>query len=233
MKSVSWSPVINAVTGDLNRLSSVWRYNSIPTSCYENDIEHLGWVCIYSLMIHKNLRPDDIYTVGAIATHAISHDITESVTGDIIRTFKYSSPKLKQAINEAEEALATQFPKPIRQILDLHEEQLKEAGLIHELQYVRTVVKMADFMSLWMFMGRELDRGNRQILPYHDLMIEDLKQMRKNFPLPGDGSLPSLSIRGFYAALANHSMLKRQMMDSSYLVDYVGDPLFIDSEADE
>lgn len=218
LESSSWGPVLDVVTGDLYRLSSVWRYNSIPVCNEENDMEHLGWVCIYSLIIHTHLRPEADLFVGAIATHAISHDITESVSGDIVRTFKYSSKALKKAINDAEEQIVSNFPDVIRKVLKLHHVQLRAIGAEKEIPYVETVVKMADFLSLWMFFRREIRRGNREIFPYYDIMIKDLQEMRQKFETETLPTYPSRPIIEYYRTLANQAMITRQECDSSYLV---------------
>jgi 5'-deoxynucleotidase YfbR-like HD superfamily hydrolase len=181
-----WEPLITTVTGDLNRLNSIWRYSSIPVCHDENDIEHLGWVCIYSLIIHDTLRPSDLHLIGPIATHAISHDVTESITGDIVRTFKYSSQKLRDAITEAEMGIISNFPESVRNLLGLHVRLLTSKGHEDEIDYVINVVKMADFLSLWMFMRRELMRSNREIVPFYMRMIDDLEQMYRKFLQPKD-----------------------------------------------
>lgn len=172
-----WDSVIDTVTGDVNRLSNVWRYSSIPVLCKENVAEHLGWVCLYSLLMHSKMRPMDNYLIGAIASHAITHDITESVSGDIVRTFKYSSIELKSAINKAESVIKQQLPIDIQKLMDSHESILHAFGLEHELLYVESIVKMADFLSLWTFMRREMLRGNQEIFPYVDKMVIDLRSM--------------------------------------------------------
>lgn len=181
-----WSPIFRAVTGDLKRLSDVWRYSSIPVISRENDIEHLGWVCMYSLLIHNELRPESHFLIGPIATHAISHDVIEAVTGDVVRTFKYSSDELRKAIKKAETGLFNSLPKPITCLIDSHKAQLKAMKKSQHLKYVEDVVKMADFLSLWMFMRREMLRNNQEVVPFARKMVTDLHLMGESFPKDDD-----------------------------------------------
>lgn len=210
MKETVWTSLIRDISGDLNRLNSVWRYSSIPVTGKENDVEHQGWVCIYSLMIHNCLRPLDVDLSGPIATHAISHDIVECVTGDIVRTFKYSDLGLKNAIKTAEINILKNLPDSVQLLINCHTRQLALMNKSHELDYVETVVKMGDFLSLWNFMKRELLRSNREIVPYVKMMVDDLECMSRNF-LSGQSAVrvqdPSLlaSIGQFYRELANEA----------------------------
>lgn len=206
--SETWQSFLDDITGDINRLSDVWRYSSIPVVSKENDVEHLGWVCIYSLIIHSILRPNDTHIVGSIATHAISHDITESITGDIVRTFKYSDPQLCKAIKKGEEKAVSEFPQTVQWLLNVHKTLIQAQGSIQyeeELHYVETVVKMGDFLSLWRFMRREILRNNKEITPFVNKMIIDLNKMKNNVKAI-DQIIPGMDINdkvyAFYRKLA-------------------------------
>lgn len=44
-----------------------------------------------------------VLNFGSLLGRAISHDVSEALSGDIIRSYKHSSPKLKDACDEADE----------------------------------------------------------------------------------------------------------------------------------
>ena len=170
-----WTDVIDAVTGDVRRLSYVIRYSSIPVNVPENVAEHSYWVAFFAAVIHKSMHPGDYESVGPIVLGAVLHDMAECVTGDLVRTFKYSSDKLRQAIDEAEHIAVMKLPAPVLSIYDL-QQQIE----FKKKDYVKQVVKAADFMSLMQYMVREVRRGNREIVnPFYLRMEEDLGQMRK------------------------------------------------------
>lgn len=173
MKQLPWRDMISAASGDVRRLSSVVRYSSIPVSVPENVAEHSYWVSLYAMLIHSVMRPDDHKTIGALALRALIHDLAECVTGDVVRTFKYSSQELKQAIDKAEEKIIQEFPSPIRWAYKTLPNL--EVG---NTRYVDAVVKAADFMSLHQYMIREELRGNLQIRRFYLRMEEDLRTMK-------------------------------------------------------
>jgi 5'-deoxynucleotidase YfbR-like HD superfamily hydrolase len=198
-----WTNVIDAISGDVRRLSYVVRYSSIPISVPENVAEHSYWVALFAAVIHKTLHPGDYEGVGPVVLGAILHDTAECVTGDLVRTFKYSSDKLRQAIDEAEQVAVAKFPSPILNVYDLQQQiQFKKKD------YVKQVVKAADFMSLMQYMVREVRRGNREIInPFYLRMEEDLSQMRRILAEQQDtewGQLESL-----YRDMNNHARAAR------------------------
>jgi 5'-deoxynucleotidase YfbR-like HD superfamily hydrolase len=179
MTTNSWAEVLEAASGDVRRLSHVVRYSSIPVAVPENVAEHSYWVCLYSALIHRVLKPDNLNLYGAILLKATTHDIAECVTGDVVRTFKYSSMKLKEEINKAENKIIQEFAKPIEALINNIQDSLAP---FDDRTYIDTVVKAADFMSLHQYMIREVRRGNREIInPFYMRMEEDLKSMATVF----------------------------------------------------
>lgn len=173
-----WKPLLEAASSDIRRLDYVTRYSSIPVTFPETDSMHMYWVSIYSMMVHRRLHgPRDLDAL--IMQHALTHDALECLSGDIVRTFKYSSEEFRQAVNRAEEGLANSLPIEVRSLLDEVRQHITSFG--HTLHwkgdYVKDVVKAADFMSLYQYMWREKKRGNSEIDPFFGRMIADLNAM--------------------------------------------------------
>ena len=93
-----WDEVIKASTSDVRRLSSVWRYSSVPVAVQENVAEHSYWVALYGAMIHRALDPN-VGILGHVVLKSLLHDLGECVTGDVVRIFKYSTPELKVEVD--------------------------------------------------------------------------------------------------------------------------------------
>lgn len=119
-------------------------------------------------MIHQMVNPSDKVTLSYILLHALTHDMPEMVTGDFVRTFKYSFADVKIAIDKAESDIIEVFPSEIKNLYEVGD---------CDRDYIESVVKAADFMSLHNFMIRELDRGNTEVKPYVKTMIRDLSSM--------------------------------------------------------
>jgi 5'-deoxynucleotidase YfbR-like HD superfamily hydrolase len=196
-KNHDWFDVIRSASGDIRRLSSVWRFSSIPVVFHENTAEHSFWVALYALIIHKEVNPEDNWLIGPICAKAISHDIPECVTGDIVRPFKYSTPELKQEVDRAERILFQKLPLRIKEIVDFDFNPLfgEETSL-----YIDTVVKAADFLSLYQYMTREAVRGNHDIESFYHRMINDLKEMAKKSHM-----IRNFDAISFYEALSTES----------------------------
>lgn len=162
--------MFKAASGDVRRLDNVVRFSSIPTVVNELVSTHQYWVGLYSALLHSAIRPDDKHLLGRIMIKASTHDILEGWTGDFVRTFKYSSEKLRNAIDEAEVDLIKSLPPEIKSLYEETEDD--------ETEYIKDVVKTADFLSLQQYMFREWMLGNRTIKPFYERMINDLIEKR-------------------------------------------------------
>ncbi len=158
--------MFDAATGDVRRLDDVVRFSSIPIVVPELVSTHQYWVALYAALIHSTIRPDDAHLMGRVMIKAVTHDLIEGWTGDFVRTFKYSSEKLRSAIAEAESDLLASLPSALQQLCTDVDD--------NELAYVQDVVKAADFMSLHQYMVREWMRGNKSIGVFYDRMVNDL-----------------------------------------------------------
>lgn len=200
-----WKPLLEAASSDIRRLDYVTRYSSIPVTVPENDSTHMYWVSIYSMMIHRRLT-GPVELDALVMQHALTHDALECLSGDIVRTFKYSSEEFRAAVNRAEAGLAKTLPAEVRSLLDEVRDGLQDIDSDWRADYVTDVVKGADFMSLYQYMWREKKRGNSEIDPFFGRMIDDLKAMAKKLrdkAGPGEGGLTYLrSLASLYESMA-------------------------------
>lgn len=183
----NWDALIEQSSGDIRRMTSVWRYSSIPISVPENVADHSYFVALYAGMIHQAIYPNNFELLGPILLHALTHDLPECVTGDVVRVFKYTTPQLKTEIDKAEHILANKLPGHIRKIVELDLVWMcggKSGTEASERRsYVETIVKAADFLSLFQFMRREAMRGNLEIIPFFNRFLDDLEEMAKSHPV--------------------------------------------------
>ncbi len=210
MENVGWSEFLNVIRADIRRLDSVIRYNSIPVIQQESVATHSFWVTLYSVLIHKEIYEGDRSSQieADVMKHALFHDIGECLTGDVVRTFKYSSKEFKNAVDLAEFNMIEKFmPKMIKMSLDeIHDRSNHPDG-----GYIKSVVKAADFVSLYMFMNREWIRGNKEISPFLERMVKDLRSMAiKSYESPElyDNKLSSL-----YFAMSEEARKEPEMRE--------------------
>jgi 5'-deoxynucleotidase YfbR-like HD superfamily hydrolase len=183
-----WSNVVCASSGEIRRLSNVWRYSSIPITTPENVADHSFWVVLYAVMIHQELQRQSSSrerkkygkqsVLLAIMLKAATHDMGEAVTGDVVRPFKYSSSALKKEMDRAEkDMIENLIPTAVKQVSWLADQTAAQASAA---TYVDAVVKAADFMSLYQFMRREVLRGNCEIRNFLHRMVEDFSVMHSS-----------------------------------------------------
>lgn len=167
----NWKDLIQIASSDIRRLGAVQRYSSIPVVAFETTDQHSYYVALYALMIHAQVypKPKQDKLTAAIAVKALLHDMSDSIAGDVVRVFKYSSTAFKEAVHGAEEAMLKKLPI---EILSLNIKLNKK-----DQAYVDAVVKAADFLSLYQYMRREAMRGNLEIVPFYKRMMNDIDGM--------------------------------------------------------
>jgi 5'-deoxynucleotidase YfbR-like HD superfamily hydrolase len=152
-------------------------------------------------MIHNTFAKEEIGTLAAISINALIHDLVEMRSGDFVRTFKYKTTELKEAVDDAEELVKAEF--------DLHVQRLYStaAHLITDgnKEYVKTVIKAADFLSLYHYMAREIYRSNYEITPFFDRMVEDLTEMKLKSKVVFCYNTP-VDFQGFYQTLVERAV---------------------------
>lgn len=194
--SPDYTNLIDVASGDIRRLNAVQRYSSIPVVAFENTAEHSYWVSLYAVMIHVAIYPkfkDDKITA-AIAIRALLHDMTDAIAGDVVRTFKYSTPEFRDAVHKAEESMVKELPSSITSLYDMKSNE-------GDRRYVDAIVKAADFLSLYQYMRREVMRQNKEIIPFFKRMIKDLDEMRYS-----RSSVAGFDAIDFYDALLHASL---------------------------
>lgn len=93
------------MTGPVSRMSHVTRYSSYPVHRKENVAEHSWWVTFIALLITEDLQRQAFdVNMRVVLTRALTHDLDECLSGDIIRTFKYANDQILEAIKETADA---------------------------------------------------------------------------------------------------------------------------------
>jgi 5'-deoxynucleotidase YfbR-like HD superfamily hydrolase len=155
----------------VKRLDSVIRYSSIPIAHNESVSQHSYWVAMYALLIHKTIGGEDRLTKDLLIA-ALVHDLAEAKTGDVVRTFKYSSELLKKEVDNAEKLIIESFPVEIQSLFKKPFDITYDDG-----SYIKDVVKAADFVSLFRYMRKEAALHNMEIIPFYNRMITDIHDM--------------------------------------------------------
>lgn len=170
-----WASFLTDAASDVRRLNSVDRFSSIPVREKESVALHSYWVVLYSLMLHRRLDgPGE--ALGPLLSYAAIHDLPECLTGDVVRTFKYSSGDFREAVQAAEQSMVERLPRHILTTLR-RAESMSGNGTWEHGWYVEAVAKAADFVSLYQYLMREARGGNSDIDPFIKMMRADVARM--------------------------------------------------------
>lgn len=182
---------------DYQRLDYVIRYSSVPVTTQENVSAHSYWVCFYSTLIFTEISPNDRTLLAPLLVSAMMHDFVEGHTGDFVRTFKYSLPELKKAIDQAEELEIQKYPHQVQNLYKMAEDGLS----FTDRMLIKSIIKAADFISLYSYMRKEFLRGNREIKPFYELMMRDIFRLSTMPKVESSGVI--FDQGNFYLELAN------------------------------
>ncbi|MYM62355.1 5'-deoxynucleotidase [Pseudomaricurvus sp. HS19] len=147
------------------------RENVVEHSWEAATIAHLLGV-INNSVFRGDLNPE------RLATLALYHDCSESITGDLPTPIKYSSPALQEAYQlieaDAEQQLLDMLPQSMRAQMS---SCISHAGLsFTEKKYL----KAADSLSAFVKARRELDNGNQD---YADTFA-NIRQRLQQYQIP-------------------------------------------------
>jgi len=183
MSEISSKAVIDhLVTSDVRRLNHIRRYSSYPIIRQENVAEHLFWVTYSSYLIALDIKN---YTAGitvdmdALMEKAMLHDLEESQTGDVVRTFKYHSPETRTLMNQTAIGLISKFltdtlPKQVAEHVISRLKVSKDESLEGQ------IVALADLLAVLTYGREELLLGNSKMRGILIKSLDYLREFRRN-----------------------------------------------------
>ena len=155
----------DVVTGRITGMSSVHRYSSFPTIRRENVAEHSWWVSFIAYLISRDLVAQGrVVDFGVVVSKAIMHDVSECVSGDIIRSYKHSNGHIADVMLEADQLNMDRLfdgdeYHPIGYGL---KKDWESAKISHRLE--GQVVAFADMAAVAFYIREEYLLGNRKLL---------------------------------------------------------------------
>lgn len=172
------------LTGTPIRMRYVNRWSTSRVAFPENVAEHSYFVCLYAMLVARWYCNEqgglgdthDEAFVGLVLQRAVLHDIEEARTGDIHRPFKYSDPRLRDAMKLASSVAAEQTLRPIAPG-DRNEQNalLHLWGMSKDSKLAGRIVSFADYLCVLAFIKQE----GRDVV--ETLCLETLPSHAKEF----------------------------------------------------
>jgi len=154
----------DVVLGPAVRASHISRYSTIPVSHRESVAEHSFYVAFFAMLLADDLHLTDADKLWLLKC-ALVHDMEECLTGDFLRSFKYSSIALRAELEEgAERAAKATFDEIHKELSHWYVNAWRQAK---NNTIAGQVIRYADFLSVVMYLSKEAASGNR----YAETMI--------------------------------------------------------------
>jgi 5'-deoxynucleotidase YfbR-like HD superfamily hydrolase len=158
--------LFDIMTGEISRMSSVNRYSSYPAVRRENVAEHSFWVTFISYVIALELiEQGERVSVLHVLRQALTHDISEAISGDVIRSYKHGSDEIRVAMQRADHentfAMVRNraFGATAKEVFDAWQYAKAETTLEGQ------IVAFADMAAVAFYIREEHRVGNRALLP--------------------------------------------------------------------
>ena len=152
-----------ALNGTLGRMDHITRFSSIPVIHPESVASHSWQAAMIGLLVSYDLNSEQPHTVdaGEVVKRCIVHDISECVSGDIIRSYKHSNPAVEKACEEADYQNTYEFSREFGKVVGDH----IFVKWIHakDDSLEGDVVRLADMMCAIIYCVAEWHLGNRRL----------------------------------------------------------------------
>lgn len=161
----------------LFRMKYINRWGLMRNTRWENLSEHSMETAMLShaLAVIGNKRLGRQYPLEKIVLHALYHDCSEILTGDLPTPVKYGSPTLRGSYKEVEQAacrrLAALLPPDIREEFAPY----LSGGSLDPSS--KKLVKAADRLAALIKCVEEEKAGNREFLPAKESTLKALQAM--------------------------------------------------------
>lgn|SRR3990167_376175 len=160
------------------RLLHIKRYNTTPLAVHESVADHSFFVAVYGWMLHEYLKQfGKESNLEEILKRALVHDMEESISGDIIMTFKHKNPEFANMLHELNKGSMDEVLKDLPQDLS---KDIKEIWLRSKDETLEGfIIKAADKLSLVTYCIEQLLMGNEYMRPVLHRAIEAIKNFNE------------------------------------------------------
>lgn len=155
--------IFSSINSNLQRLSHIRRYAALPVHRAENVAEHSFYCILYASLIARDLIAQGLeVNHEQVMVKALHHDLEEAMTGDIIRSFKYTTPELRAEIQKAGEIHMQELTKQLGDAKDI---TYTSWATSKDDSIEGHIVKLADQLCLVAYLREEILSGNRHLIP--------------------------------------------------------------------
>lgn len=157
-------------------MKNIKRWGLMRNTEEENIKEHSADVAYiaHALAVIANRRFNANINVERTVMHALYHDVSEVITGDLATPIKYFNPEIKQAYKKLEAMSAEKIRNMLPEELAEEYTYLEDPADEHE----QKIVKAADKISAYFKCLEELSSGNNEFATAQDTILRQIHECK-------------------------------------------------------
>lgn len=173
-----------AVHGRLRRMHHIARYSSIPVIKQELVSTHSWQMAMLGLLIGYDLNEEEPHTVdvGEIVKRCVVHDLSEAMSGDIIRTYKHGTRAMEEACEAADIQNMHKLTREFGWVGDHVEDKWRHAK---DSTLEGQIVILCDAVCVVTYCAEEVRMGNEHMRHVPDDIFNDVLWPMREHPLLG------------------------------------------------
>ncbi len=161
---------------DYDQLNNLVRWNGLNRINNESVAHHSFIVSWFSRILVEEMFPEGEEKLKLdVTTYAIFHDFDEMFSGDIthnVKYNKYNGHKIKEMIDDyCHHMVSTKFKE-----FSPTNNMLKSYLLGDNDPVVKTIVKLADWLSMLFYVKKEITLGNKDLYKEFDYCVEKIRE---------------------------------------------------------
>jgi len=191
---------------EFDRLSNTIRWNGLNRIKDETVAHHSHTVSIFSMIIAEEVFGEDDSVKLQVLSYAVLHDYDEIFTGDILSPVKYNELNgidLREEIDRfVDHKVSQKFPDNTATDLMFRKYLQKNFP-----SYIYRLVKIADWLSMYHYIKKEITLGNKGVEDKKQVCIEGIRE---------SAHLCLLELRKFDFDYILDTKILYQIKDSNY-----------------
>lgn len=164
---------------EFDQLNNMVRWNGANRIKDETVAHHSYIVSWFSRVLAEEIFEDDSIKL-KVVSFALFHDFDEMFTGDILNPFKYNEYNGVEVRNSIDEFLKFKIKNKFK--TDSKTDKMFVNLLTKDFpDFVSKLVKICDWISMYFYLKKEFDLGNKSLDKQRDFCIRSIKTSCDDF----------------------------------------------------
>lgn len=173
-----------AINGSLRRMHHIQRFSSMPVIKQENVATHSWQAALVGYLVATDLHQQGVtIDVGEVVVRCTLHDISEAMSGDIIRTYKHASKVMLDACSQADEQNTYKLTRQLGG--DVGDDTFTYWCKAKDGTLEGDVVRLADVLCVVTYCAEEYHMGNKRLDSVLEHAFDTIAWPMRDHPILG------------------------------------------------